>query len=343
MTPKKEVKLIQKVDLLTAASRKTLSVEEFYLIPPVPFQRFTEGRAETAKVKKALGKLRPEHVNIELAELVKDCMYNNEMYKAGSTFIINGNTRKHFWQNGLSDRIPKDVHATVYKFETLDAMRDSYDTFDSMSAVERNQEKLYGILVRVHHFSPQCEKLVKGQFISGLNLACFYYDRTSFNQPSVTPEILPSEVALYIEEIKALDTVIKQAGSWDQALITAALMALKVHGTTNPTLLSCFDMIDRRAMNTTQALKDGATHISCEWAMPQKWKNKSTVWDKEGGLKQCTAFALYWINCYMEDKKLKQPGYNWEQTADTYFDAYHASMSNLNMLQNLPAITGTNP
>jgi hypothetical protein len=211
----------------------------------------------------------------------------------------------------------------------MEGMRDSYNTFDSMSAVERNQEKIYGILCRVHNFVPQSEKLVKGQFISGLNLACFYYDRNLFNQSSVSPEILPSEVAVYIEEIKALDKAIKHPKNWDQALICAALMAFKIHGTNNKKLLQCLEGIDNRYMVTTTSARNGITHIAYEWTTGSRWKTKTTVWDKEGGIKQCASFALYWIEQYMVDKMLVQLGYNWDKTCDNYFIQYRATTNQL--------------
>jgi hypothetical protein len=328
------LKLTPTVDLSTYMVKNTMPLTDYFNIPPVPFQRFTEGRADQPKVKKALSKLRPEHLNVELAELTKDDTYHGQLYKAGSVFIINGNTRKHFWMNTLSDKIPKEVYTTTYKFETMEEMRDSYNTFDSMSAVERNQEKIYGILCRVHNFVPQSEKLVKGQFISGLNLACFYYDRNLFNQSSVSPEILPSEVAVYIEEIKALDKAIKHPKNWDQALICAALMAFKIHGTNNAKLLQCLEGIDNRYMVTTASARNGITHIAYEWTTGSRWKTKTTVWDKDGGIKHCAAFALYWIEQYMEDKMLVQVGYNWDKTCDNYFTQYHATSNQLsNLLQ----------
>lgn len=323
MSKENQIKLKPKVDLVNKIERKTMPYEEFVQIPPVPFQRFTEGRAEQSKVKKALSVLRAEHLEVSLSELTEDNHYNNEFYPAGSIFISNGNTRKHFWLNGLSNQIPKDVYVSIYKFKTMDEMRENYNTFDSMNAVERKAEKLYGILARIHQFVPKCEKLVKGQFLSGLNLACFYYDRDEYNQPTVTEDSLPGEVALYIEELKALDSIIKTPKNWDQALICASLMALKNHGTKNVELLKCLDAIDRRAINTTQLLRDGATHICLEWSrglINQRWKTKGTGWDTEGGLKQCTAFALYWMEQYIEGKMLQQVGYNWEKLPETYFD-----------------------
>lgn len=331
MSKNNTVMLKTKVDLTDKVIRKTLSYEDYIDIPPAPFQRFTEGRAEQSKVKKTLSKLRQEHLEVALAELTEDCTYNNEVYKKGSIFITNGNTRKHFWVNGLTDVIPKDVYATIYMCKNMDEVRENYNTFDSMNAVERKQEKLYGIMARIHHFAPTCEKLVKGQFLSGLNMACFYYDRNNYNQPSVSEDLLSGEVALYIEELKALDKVIKTPKNWDQALVAAALMAFKLHGTANPKLWQCLDLIDRRAINTTQALKDGPTHIGLEWSpvtnSNQRWKTKTTIWDNEGGLKQCTSFALYWIEQYMEDKMLQQVGYNWDKVAETYFNKINTPLT----------------
>lgn len=325
-----------KINLMSTVERKTMDLDSYLKIEPVPFQRFTEGRAATPKVKKALSKLRPEHLNVELVELTSDSYYHGKTYPAGSIFIINGNTRKHFWSNNLSDKVPEFVHATVYKFSTMEQIRDSYNTFDSPSAVERNQEKLYGILVRIHGFEPSCEKLIKGQVISALNLACHYYDSVIYNQPSVTPDAMDGQAALFIEELKVFDTIAKHPKHWDQALTCVALMALKVYGTTNQRLLDCLSLIDRRAMNTTVAERDGATHIVYEWDKNDKFKNKTTTWDKEGGLKQTTSFALYWINRYMENKNQIQLGYNWAETGSTFFATYHKKMPVSNLLTIAP-------
>jgi hypothetical protein len=309
--------------LFNSMTKETININEYFDIQPVPFQRFTEGRAKTPKVKKSLSKLRPEHLNVDIAELTESCEYYGKIYSAGSVFILNGNTRKHFWKNKLSDIVPPFVFVTRYKFDSMEEMRKSYDTFDSMDAVERNQEKLYGILCRVHNFTPTCSKLEKGEIVSALNLASYYYDRNLFNQPNIKSDHLAPQVSIYIEEIKAFDAICKNPKAWDQALVCSALIALKIYGTNNKKLLSCLDQIDRRAMNTMENERDGATHIVNEWTKNEKFPQKGTNWEKTGGLKETLAFSLYWIKKYMEDEKLTQIGFNWKSTVETLFTEYH--------------------
>ncbi|CAB4133638.1 hypothetical protein UFOVP257_360 [uncultured Caudovirales phage] len=325
-----------KVDMRDSIKKIVIPVEDYFQIPSVPFQRFTEGRANLSKVKKSLSKLRAEHLNVDIACLTKDDEYFGQKYPANTYFIINGNTRRYYWENNLSDKIPQDVYATIYYFDTLNDMRISYNTFDSMNAVERMQEKLYGILHGVHGFMPTCTKLEKGQIISALNLACHFWDKTTFNQPNVSDELLPLEISLFLEEIKKFDSVCTKPKNWDQALTCAALMALKLYGTTNKKLLECLEKINNRAMDTTAQERDGVTFISYEWTTHQRFRNKGTLWDKDSGLKNCTSFILYWIEHYMQDNKLTQMGKYWEETGYKFFDKYKASVNNLNNLFNFP-------
>lgn len=309
--------------LFNSMTKETMNIDDYFNIEPVPFQRFTEGRAKQSKVKKSLSKLRPEHLNVDIAELTASCEYYGKIYSVGSVFIINGNTRKHFWENRLTDIIPPYVYITRYKFDTMEEMRKSYDTFDSMDAVERNQEKVYGLLCRVHSFTPTCSKLEKGEIVSALNLASYYYDKSLFNQPNIKSDHLAPQVSIFIEEIKAFDKICNNPKSWDQALVCSAFIALKIYGTNNKKLLSCLDQIDRRAMNTMQNERDGATHIVNEWTKHEKFPQKGTNWEKAGGLKETLAFSLYWIKKYMEDEKLTQIGFNWKTTVDTLFTEFH--------------------
>ena len=318
-----ELTTFQNDKLFNSVSKENMDIDEYFDIQPVPFQRFTEGRPKAPKVKRALSILRPEHLNVDIAELTETCEYYGKIYLAGSIFIINGNTRSWYWQNNLSDRVPPFVYVTRYKFETMEEMRKSYDTFDSMDAVERNQEKVYGILCRVHGFTPTCSKLEKGEIISALNLASFYYDKNVFNMQTLRADNLAPQVSVYIEEIKAFDSICKNPKSWDQALVCAAFISFKIYGCNNKRLLACLDQIDRRAMNTMENERDGATHIVNEWTKNDKFFQKGTNWDKTGGLKDTVGFATYWIKKYMEDEKLTQLGFNWKTTVETLFAEYH--------------------
>jgi hypothetical protein len=326
------VKTVEKVGFDTI-EKKTMDIDDFLKLPPVPMQRFTEGRAKTAKVKKMLsGPVLPVHLDVALVELVQDCVYYGETYKKGYIAVVNGNTRAYYWKNGLSKTIPKIVHTTSYKVMNMDEVRQIYNTFDSPDSTEIKKEKLYGILSGMFDFQPKCSKLIKGEFLSALNISCHFLNSKSYNQPSATVDQLPFQVKEYIEEIKAFDGICKTPKNWDQALVSSALMALKLYGKDNKKLLDCFDRIDRRAMDTTVLERDGATHISSEWQTNNKFPNKGTNWDKSGGLKETVSFSLYWISKFMEDKKLSQLGYNWHDTAEKWFEEYNKMNNSLNQI-----------
>lgn len=314
--------LIEEVDLTNNIVKETMPIDTFLNLPPVPHQRYTEGRANTHKVKKMLSKLRPEQLEVAIVEITEDCEYYGETYKKGWRGVANGNTRKLFWQQGLSNSRPKNVFATIYKLSNMDAVRECYNTFDSLDATEQKKEKVYGFLYRMYKYTPKCSKIVKGEILTALNLACHFYNPETYSSTSTRVETLPLQLSLYIDEIKAFDQLCNTPKSWDQALVCTALMALKRYGTTNQRLLECLDFIDRRVMDTRTKDRDGATHINVEWQSNEKFPVKGTTWDKAGGMKEVVSFALYWVEKYMEDKKTSQPGFNWRDTGSSFFDEY---------------------
>lgn len=308
--------------------KETLTIDEYLELGPVLWQRYTEGRVHNKNVKKSLSKLRPEHLEVAIAELTQDVEFMGKIYEKGYRGILNGNTRQYYWKNNLSDNIPSFVYATTYLFDSMEAMRASYYTFDNETAVEKKKEKMYGLLVRVYDFIPKCSKLEKGEILSALNLACNYYDPTLFHQASSNE--LHSQVAIFIEEIKAFDTICKSPKNWDQALICAALISMKRYGVKNPRLLECFDLIDRRVMDTRQKERDGATHICHEWETKKMFPVKTTGLE---ALKETTSFAVYWILQYMKNSKLSQLGFNWRETPISLMSELHkdkAVHTNLN-------------
>lgn len=313
--------------------KEEMCIEEFLELPEVPMQRDTEERSKTTKVKKMLsGEVLAVHLDVALIELTEDCVYYNKKYLKGHRAIVNGCTRRYYWYHRLSKNIPEKVYATIYKCSNMEAVREIYNTFDSPDATERKKEKLYGILCGLFDFEPTCTKLLKGEFLSALNLSCHYLSPKEYNQPSASVDQLPHQVKHYIEEIKAFDKICVHPKNWDQALVAAAFMSLKLYGTKNVKLLDCLGRIDRRAMNTMTSERDGATHICSEWQTNIKFPIKGTSWDKPGGLKETVSFALYWIKIFIEDKTLSQPGYNWNETGKTWFDQYNITNKNLSKL-----------
>lgn len=339
------------IDLSHEVERIEIPTNVFLEIDPVPFQRNHEQRAKTKKVKDSLSILRVEHIDVQLAMLTKKSVYSGKTYPANSVFIVNGNTRKYFWENGLSDRIPEKVHATMYKVDSMEEIQQLYNSFDSVNAVEKNQEKIYGLLARVHNYTPTSSKISLGQFITALNLASFYYDRSQFNQPNVNAEIVSQQVSILFEEIKAFDMICTRPGNWDQALICAAFLALRVYGTKHKRLLEALEFINRRAgnMQSPPDQWDGVTHIVYEWGKEKPAKvfpSKLNVWEGGGGLKETTAWALYWLRKYISRQTQQQAGFNWRDTTDKMMDEHRNHLQtnvNLSTVLNLPLLPDNSP
>lgn len=318
-----EVNEVERRDLSDTFGKETMPLDTFLGLPSVPHQRYTEGRAQSAKVKKMLsGHVRPEQLEVAIVELTEDCKYYNEEYKKGWRGIVNGNTRRLFWEMGWSKSVPTYVNATIYYLPDMEAVRDCYNTFDSMNATEITKEKLYGIISGMYNYTPSTPKIIKGEFLTALNLACHFYDPKVFYHSNAKPEILPSLVGTYIDEIIAFDNFCKRPKEWDQALICAAFMALKRYGVNNTNLLKCLSAIENRIINTQVEPYDSVTQISLEWKINDRFPIKVTNWDKQGGMKEIVSYALYWIEKYMDNKTVSQLGNNWRLTGKDWFKYY---------------------
>jgi hypothetical protein len=327
---------IKKVSFDKEVEVVKMVIENFLPIPPCPQQRDTEGRAKKKATKKMLSKLHPSQLDVAIVELLQDCLYYGKKYKKGSQFIVNGNTRKYFWENGLSDAIPSYVNATIFKVKNMKEVENIYNTYDNPNATERNQEKLYGIIYRTYDYVAQSSKVEKGEFLTALQYACFCYDPLTYPIGSRDYDILPFKVKDFIEEIKAFDKICKSPKYWDQALICSALMLFKTYGTNNPKLNSFLSCIDSRSMDTSKAERDGATHVCWEWSTGEKWKDKRSNFETDGSLRYTVPFVLYWAEKYMQDKKQSQLGGGWDKMAEQWFDSYHKTNTSLSKALSVP-------
>ena len=147
--------------------------QEFQDLPEVFCQRNTEARLNRAR--KHLAVLLPEHCIVFVAKLTQDDELQGQRFRAGYRWRIDSNTRALNWSTAGSDVIPKDLFVIELSFAEIDRIQFSYNTFDSMDSVERNQEKLYGILQGPYKFTPTSPKIIKGQILSALNKACCFY------------------------------------------------------------------------------------------------------------------------------------------------------------------------
>lgn len=295
-----------------------MNYDDFAKLDEVFCQRNTEGRLSRAQ--KHLATLMPEHVVVFVAKLTKSDTVFGKKYKAGKLWRIDSNTRALNWKRGGSDAIPEKVFVIEYAFDNIDRIRESYNTFDSPDSVERNQEKLYGILSGMYNYTPKSEKLIKGQILTGLHKAsCFFFPDT-WNQYTIKASELPGQIGAFLEEIKALDNIIKISANWDQALTCAALMALKKYGCENDHLIEGLRDIDQRAFSTKGKEWDGIAHICWEWVNGKMFPDKTTTWTHQNGLNRTVPYACYWIDKYMADETGSKAGKNWTDTATKYKD-----------------------
>jgi|TARA_B100001964_G_C14135471_1_gene554925 hypothetical protein len=306
---------------------------EFAELEEVFCQRNTEGRLK--KAQKHLAELLPEHVVVFVCRLTKDCTINGKRYNKGTKFRVDSNTRALNWRTGGSDAIPQELLVIEFAFDNADRIRLSYNTFDSPDSLERNQEKLYGILSGMYHYTPQSEKLIKGQILSGLNKACHFFYPEMWNQFTIRISELPGQVGAFIEEIKTLDLLITTPSHWDQALICTALMALKKYGCDNEKVLEALRIIDERELTGKKGKEwDGITHIVWEWTIDQKskdclFKDKTTNWNKIAGLNRTVAFCCYWFDKYMIGKTGAKLGNNWQEVPKKWKDEQVTTLNSL--------------
>ena len=271
---------------------------------------------------------------VYVARLTKADTVFGKKYKAGKLWRIDSNTRALNWKRGGSDAIPEQVFVIEYSFDSIDRIRESYNTFDSPDSVERNQEKMYGILSGMYNFTPQSEKLIKGQILTGLNKASNFFYPETWNQFTIRASELPGQVGAFLEEIKALDKIIKVSANWDQALTCAALMALKKYGCYNQKLIDGLIDIDQRACNTKGKKWDGITHIVWEWVNGKMFPDKTTNWTNQNGLNRTVSFVCYWIDKYMSDETGTKAGNNWVDTASKWKDQQVTSLNRVFAISN---------
>ena len=297
-----------------------LSYAEYNQLDEVFCQRDTEGRLN--KARKHLSNLRAEHCVVTVLKLTKKDSVFGVTYKAGHRFIGDSNTRNLNWGQGGSDKIPQEVLVIEYSYDSCDGIRESYNTFDSADSVEKTQEKIFGILYGIYGYTPQSKKLKGGTILTGLNKACCFYFPQAYTQVNVKADILPGLIGSFLEEIKALDLLMEDSTSWDQALICAALMALKRYGTDNKKLITGLEAIDKRGADTRGKDWDGITHIVDEYKTHKFIPVKTTSW---AILEPNISYCLYWIDKYMNDSLGSKPGRNWQNRGFEYKDQPQAS------------------
>ncbi len=297
----------------------------FALLDELFCQRDTEGRWN--KAKKYLSKFIPEHAIVVVGVLTKSDTMNGKRYKAGSKFRIDSNTRAYNWGIGGSDQIPKDVFVIEFNFPSFDRLKQCYDTYDSINATEKNQEKFYGIITGMCNYEPQSTKVKKGVIITALHMANVCYDEDNvYTSKAPVTEAIPGQTFYFLDEIKAFDRIIVNETSWNQTWTCAALMAFKKYGVTNERLLEGLLRLDGKKADTMPDVWDGITTIIEEWKTHTFLGEKGTRFSQ---FENQVSYCLYYIDQWMKDSKLKRPGNGWKDTASKYKEQQYVSLETL--------------
>lgn len=113
-------------------NNETWYTEQFIKTPPNPIQRNTELRAKHA-VKKHLANYSPTHKSVIVAK------YRSDFYK------LDGHTRALLWQSKKLV-MPKKVHVTIYKVNSIDEIKKLYLQFDNSQAQETANDRIFGAM-----------------------------------------------------------------------------------------------------------------------------------------------------------------------------------------------------
>ena len=302
------------------------SLKKFLGLPEVPCQRDTEARL--GRARKHLHNVRPEHCIVHLVRLTKDCVVADKVYKAGSVFRVDGNTRALNWERGGTDCLPQKLIAITYEYDDLDGIKKCYDTFDSMEATETNKHKVHGILNQYHDYEPVSKKLKMGDILTGMNKACCLMRPNEWNQSGFkNAEELALKIGYWMNRdcLQALDKLMTVKENWCQAYVAAALMSFYHYGHNNQKLVHAWKSIGKKAglCPTGDERWDGVTHIVEEWKTGNFFGHTDVCKDSRWStMDRTVSYLLYWIDKYMEEGEngdlLKQVGKGWEKVAKEY-------------------------
>ncbi len=300
--------------------QKILNYEEYNLIPTVPFNRDVELR-----IKKAMSKFKiliPEHLVVQIGILTKDSIYHGIKYKKDSEFVIDSNTRKYFWKNDLSDKIPETLYATYHYYDSMDNMYAGYQTFDSVTSAESTSEKMTGIaiLLGLDFKSP---KIQKGTYVTALNYAAHALYPELFPDVSSKAGLSIEKMQLFRDELILLDEM-NLGQKFNQAVISALLMSLKCHKV-NGTEEKIVDFIDKFQEGYSDCRtkdKCGVTHVVEE---VHKGNPGLFAWGtKRKEMPPQISFVLQNIDHYVTDTKTSRytPKPFKNGTKDDYYSNY---------------------
>lgn len=302
-----------------------LSMDEFLKLNPIPTNRDSARRVSKMKstfndayIANQTGTLTEVAIGIVENDFVDP--QSNTKYIQGSWFVIDGNTRQHFWkQYPEKARLIPVITAKIHYLNSMDDVRFAYYPYNNAKSSEKASEILQG-LARQYNWSPRQNVFINGGYKSAIDWASF--------TPGEDRADVFKAFNICFDGLKILDSIPKDSAHTitkpnldplkSQAIIAAFLTALRF----SPHNIKLHDMIARISTIDKEEIDrailkgelDPVQVIAVEYtgqsirrsknmdAIP--WLNglaRSTKFDSQTAQMD---FLMYWIGKYLENPKV---------------------------------------
>lgn len=187
------------------------------------------------------------------------------LYKKGSEYIIDSNTRKHYWEAypDLARKLEKPLTAKIHYLAKFQDVEFAYYPYNNAKSAEKKSDILHGLAKR-YHWQPKQTVFANGGYGTALDWAT--EDPTlDKRDPNRKMDVFEA-FHFTIDQLKVLDstpkhgdfTITKPAMKCikSQAIIAAFLVALRIH----PNNLNLLGMIERLANITVQEVHTAGAH-----------------------------------------------------------------------------------
>ena len=292
----------QSVDLTDKISTIKIGFGEFEKITQCPVQRNHDKRAKDKKTREKLGILQPQHCIVSVAVLREDSYdpTSGVTYMKDTTFLIDGHTRRKFWQLGYSDKIPEYVIASKFSVESIKELRELYYTYDNSSNTEKPADLAYGAC-RLLNLQLQNHKLYE---VSAFTWAAHYYNKNIFTKPTSYDGFGLGQIySVFKDEVQFLDSFKWNAPYKIHGWIrTAALLFLKKYNN------EASKEIVKRVFTDDFQGKDSEGRLDGVTNMIQWLKKPDEEWAQSfSTIPVFVEKSLYWLNqAYLEDTEGKE-------------------------------------
>lgn len=331
-----------------------ISMNKFLQLNPIPVNRDSENRI--GKMMKTFSTVYAKNqlhtmTEFALGVVIKNFIDSETMhqYKVGDLYIIDGNTRQHFWKTNPDKAVlhTNGLTGRIHYLSSIEDVEFSYKMYNNAKSAETISEQLQGLLRRFK-FDPTSTTLRKGNFSQALGWASI--------TPKTSTKTLLEQFQLNLEGVKITDAIPNNGVNsiWNPAMKgissapihAAILLALRL----NPNNANLRLLISKLATVTTNDLKfaiaadkvDAADVIALEYnrlshmraknGNAEPWlKNMAGLTTYESRIPQMD-FLMYYIGQYMDDPnktwslRFGIASDRWEKAYENFFTNYDGTL-----------------